>query len=425
MNKYKKGFTPEEAALIAVGLSQHQEIPYLRQQQAPQAPQGGFTPADISDIQHTINEENKKITQAREIMEALVDETYLSYKFEQNESGIKSVLEIYKHVFYNDDADYFYSEKTQLTKASLAKWFEQAGEINISKKFREPEKVVAINRFKQAYTAEHASLIAVGLQDYNSIESAIQESEYQEDQIFNAQREIERGSEFTDFKVDERLNDDSILNAIKLKEALIDEIKVRYQNINFDLVSADFAGIGKNPNVISPSRSTEIIIDCESYENKDDIKYEETLITKHSVAIWLWNSGQKEYAINVNENIEEVIQENTNRKNDLAKLVNNTSVAIEDGHSAGTELNKRNTPIMRTPESSLLDSLGVMAWLLSKKTSKFQRSDKPNASQIKENVVTVINALGLNENTDNKIMFSNLNKDISTALKQLEGRFKL
>jgi hypothetical protein len=422
MNKYRNGFTPEEVALIAVGLSQHQEIPYMRQQQAPQ---GGFTPAHINDTQNTINEENKKIKQAREIMEALIDETYLSYKFERNESGAEPVLEIYKHDFYNQDEEYIYPEKTQLTKASLAKWFEEAGEINISKIFKEPEKIVPINHFKQAFTAEHSALIAVGLQYYSSIESALEGRQYQEDELFHAKRIIEQGGEYTDLEVDPKLEGDSIYNATNIKEALLEEIKIGYQNLNFNLVAADFAGIGMNPNAISPSRGTEIVIDCEKYENKDNIKYEETLITKHSVAIWLWNHGYKKYAINVQGNIEEIIQENSNKKNDLAKLINNTSVAIEDGHSAGTELNKKNTPIPRTPESSLLDSLGVMAWLLSKKTNKFQRSDKPNASQIKENVVTVINDLGLNENTDNKIMFSNLNKDISTALKQLEGRFKV
>ena len=421
MNKYKKGFTPEEAALIAVGLSQHQEIPYMRQQQAPQ----GFRPTEINDIQDTIKEENKKIAQAHEIMEALIDETYLSYKFERNESGKKSVLVIYKHDFYNGDEDYLYSEKTQLTKASLAKWFEEAGDINISKIFKDPEKIVPINHFKQAFTAEHAALIAVGIQYYSSIESALEGRQYQEDELFHAKRIIEQGGEYTDLEVDPKLEGDSIYNATNIKEALLEEIKIGYQNLNFNLVAADFAGIGMNPNAISPSRGTDIVIDCEKYENKDDIKYEETLITKHSVAIWLWNHGYKKYAMNVQGNIEEIIQENTNRKNDLAKLINNTSVAIEGGHSAGTELNKKNTPIMRTPESSLLDSLGIMAWLLSKKASKFQRNDKPNAKQIQDQVVSIISDLGLNSDDDNQILLSNLNRDISTALKQLGGRFKI
>jgi hypothetical protein len=421
MNKYKKGFTPEEAALIAVGLSQHQEIPYMRQQQAPQ----GFRSAETNDIQDTIKEENEKIVQAREIMKALIDETYLSYKFERNESGKKTVLEIYKHDFYNQDEDYLDPEKTQLTKASLAKWFQEAGEINIRNLFKEPEIVAPINHFKQAYTAEHAALIAVGLQSYNSIDTAIEGFSFQDNKIIEEKYERENGGCYPDFEIDENLFGDSISNANNLKEALIEEIKIGYQNINFNLIAADFAGIGMNPNAISPSRGTDIVIECEKYENKDDIKYEETLITKNSVAIWLWNNGYKEYAINVQGNIEEIIQENTNRKNDLAKLIDNTSVAIGDGHSAGTELNKRNTPIMRTPESSLLDSLGVMAWLLSTKTTQLKLGDKPNASQIKAKIEVVINELGFNEKTDDKVMISNLNKDISTALKQLEGRFKL
>lgn len=319
MNKYKKGFTPEEVALIAVGLSQHQEIPHIRQQQAPQ----GYSSADISDIQYTINEENEKIAQAHEIMEALIDETYLSYKFERNESGKKSVLEIYKHDFYNHDEDYLYSEKTQLTKASLAKWFEEAGEINISKIFKDPEKIVPINHFKQAFTAEHAALIAVGLQYYSSIESALEGRQYQEDELFHAKRIIEQGGEYTDLEVDSKLEGDSIYNATNIKEALLEEIKIGYQNLNFNLVAADFAGIGMNPNAISPARGTEIVIDSEKYENKDDIEYEKTLITKHSVAMWLWHSGNKEYATNVQGNIVEIIEEASKNKNNLSKAVNN------------------------------------------------------------------------------------------------------
>ncbi len=422
MNKYKKGFTPEEAALIAVGLSQHKEIPHIRQQQLPQA---GFSPDDINSITQTIREENKKIAQANEIMEAIIDETYLSYMFERNESGIKPILEIYKHDFYNQDEEYIYPEKTQLTKASLAKWFEEAGELDISSLFKEPEKIAPINPFKQAYTAEHAALMAVGLQNYNSISIAIECSNSQDNHIIQEKYEIEGGGCYPEYQFDKQLSGESISHATNLKEALIEEIKIGYQNINFNLIAADFGGIGMNPNVISPSRTTEIVIDCDKFDNKDDIKYEETLITKQSIAIWLWNSGHKRYAVNVQENIEEVIQENANRKSDLAKLVNNTSESIVDFHSAGAKPNKRNTAIMRTPEPSLLESLGLMAWMLSKRSNKFQRSEKPNASQIKESVLTAINMLGLNENADNKIMLSNLNRDISAALKQLEGRFKL
>jgi len=217
MNKYKKGFTPEEAALIAVGLSQHQEIPYIRQQQAPQ----GFRSAEINDIQDTINEENKKIVHAREIMAALIDETYLSYKFEQNESGKKSVLEIYKHDFYNGDEDNLYSEKTQLTKASLAKWFLEVGEINISNLFKVPEIVEPINHFKQAYTAEHAALIAVGLQSYNSIDTAIECSILQDNNIIQEKYEIEGGGSYPDYEFNKKLSGDSITHATNIKEALI------------------------------------------------------------------------------------------------------------------------------------------------------------------------------------------------------------
>ncbi|WP_019025670.1 hypothetical protein [Colwellia piezophila] len=409
MSKYKKGYTPEEAALIAVNLESYRTLENAEK----------YIDDELC-LGHTTCVTAEQLNEAMDIIKALKEETWLVHEEESS-----SCLEIYLPSYNQQFNGIFDPDYSQLTKASLAKWFEEAGEINISKIFKGPVKIVPINHFKQAFTAEHAALIAVGLQYYSSIESALEGRQYQEEELFHAKRVIEQGGEYTDLEVDPKLEGDSIYNATNIKEALLEEIKIGYQNLNFNLVAADFAGIGMNPNAISPSRGTDIVIDCEKYENKDDIKYEETLITKHSVAIWLWNHGYKKYAINVQGNIEEIIQENTNRKNDLAKLINNTSVAIEDGHSAGTDLHKKNTPIMRTPESSLLASLGVMAWLLSKKTSKLQRNDKPNASQIKEIVVTVINDLGLNENTDNKIMFSNLNKDISTALRQLEGRFKL
>lgn len=131
------------------------------------------------------------------------------------------------------------------------------------------------------------------------------------------------------------------------------------------------------------------------------------------MALEKWSRGFGEQCT---KNIADVIEEfNTNiQQNTWAQSVKSTEKET-----------KPQDITLRTPESSLIDSLGIMAWLLSTRATKLKRSDKPNASQIREVVETVINDLGLNENTDNKIMLSNLNKDISTALKQLEGRFKL
>ena len=86
---------------------------------------------------------------------------------------------------------------------------------------------------------------------------------------------------------------------------------------------------------------------------------------------------------------------------------------------------KKTARPIRTPESTLLDSLGLMAWLLSKKSNRFQNGEKPNASQIKKAVEDIVIGLDLNNDPDNQLMLSNLNKDIKLSLKQLEGRFKL
>ena len=63
-----------------------------------------------------------------------------------------------------------------------------------------------------------------------------------------------------------------------------------------------------------------------------------------------------------------------------------------------------------------------MSYLLSLKYSQYNVSKKPNASQIKEAVQRVIDENDLDNNDENKLMISNLNKDINLAFKQLDGR---
>ncbi|MGI2104854.1 hypothetical protein ACRN9A_06735 [Shewanella frigidimarina] len=77
---------------------------------------------------------------------------------------------------------------------------------------------------------------------------------------------------------------------------------------------------------------------------------------------------------------------------------------------------------IRTPEESLIDSLGLMAWLLSKKSNIFERNEKPNASQIQKAVEASINDLGLNDSEHNSIMITNLNRDITNAINQLKQK---
>jgi len=134
------------------------------------------------------------------------------------------------------------------------------------------------------------------------------------------------------------------------------------------------------------------------------------------VATWLWNNGQINYATNVLPNIESLLKDKQVAEHKRQQQWNTTAQSTKDMEQP--------TKTTRTSSSSLIDSLGIMAWMLSKKSNQFRHGDKPNAKQIKEHVEIIVNELKL-DNEDNKLEVSNLNKDISTALKQLESRFKL
>jgi hypothetical protein len=437
MNKYKKGFTPDEAALIAVNLSDYKnktamgidlskcksidqaksdvcdiisklaQIAFITQSQDIEKLNGTQKQIDDYDVVAS------SLEQAENIRNALIAETWHAYEHFCGNSDKKTVLEIYQEFFISPDCDDLWPEKTQLTKASLAIWFDEASEKEISKKFKEPKKVVSINPFKQAYTAEHAALIAVGLRTYDSIELAIEISEHQSEQIANAEWEVERGGEFTSFEVDELLEDGSITNAINLKEALIEEVKLASEIDGYNSSLVDYYEMSMAPP--SAPHPTDIVIYSEEVNKEKTIDHSETLITKESVSIWLLNNGQTKYAKNILPNIESLLKEKELAESQRQK---------QWSQVPSSKTNEKSAKASRTPESSLIDSLGIMAWLLSTRTTKLKRGDKPNALQIKTSIETVINDLGLNENTDSKIMFTNLNKDISTALKQLEGRFK-
>jgi hypothetical protein len=297
---------------------------------------------------------------------------------------------------------------SQLTKESLADWFSDIGENEMGEKFKPSKKSTTINPFKKAFTAEHAALIAVGLQQYDSIESAEQCAYEQDSSIAEAKISAIKGDYVPELDVDKKLEGYSIYNAKSLKEAILEEIKLASEMDSYRSSINEWTEIGVFP---SPEPlSTDITI----YREEDD--HENTLITKESLATWLWRSGQSQYAMNVFPNIEKLIKDSEVP----------TSLQTQKFHS--TEQNsaeaKKSTKTARTPESSLMDSLGIMAWLLSEKANKFRKGDKPNASQIKLAIESVIIDLSLNENTDNKIMISNLNKDISNALSQLTDRFK-
>lgn len=413
MSKYKKGFTPLEASLIAVGLDEFNEIPQIKRQP--------YIPKDEADTLTGILEanaiHNNKVNEAMEILSALKDETTQAYQALRGEPN-KTQLVIYAEWYTDETQEGIVLERTKLTKESLALWFAEIGELDKANKFssviNEPTNLTPINKFNKGFTAEQCSLLATGLESYNDIKSVTLAAKHQRDtlteQAIDAKKEL-----FYEVDSDPRLNENSLSVAISLKEALFDEIEIAYEAQIYEETSFDYAELGMF--AAPPKQLSHIDLYKTSLTNDGkNLDLENTKITKSSLAIWLWKSGHEDLANNVQKNIADVIEEsNTNiQQNTWAQSVKSTEKET-----------KPQDITLRTPESSLIDSLGIMAWLLSTRATKLKRSDKPNASQIREVVETVINDLGLNENTDNKIMLSNLNKDISTALKQLEGRFKL
>jgi len=76
---------------------------------------------------------------------------------------------------------------------------------------------------------------------------------------------------------------------------------------------------------------------------------------------------------------------------------------------------------IRTTDKTILISLGLMAWMLSTKSSKLSRASKPNCAQIEEAIKLAVSELDIiNPDNDNHgIVVTNLARDISLATKQL------
>jgi hypothetical protein len=430
MNKYRKGFTPDEAALIAVNLSDNNagDICAIDLSSYSSLEKAKSKINEIIDeltltsetslrLDEAITQDTLKsisdyemiarlLDEAEDIKKALIDETWRAYEIDSHK---QTTLEIYQEFFSSSDCDVPMPEKTQLTKESLADWFAGIGEKEISKRFRPVKQSVRINPFTKKLTAEHAALIAVGLHEYRSIENAERCAEQQEYSIAEAKWQVEKGDYFDDLNVDERLEGSLISNAISLKEAIIEEIELASEMDKYRSSLHECAEIG----VSSPPqpRHTDIII----YREESD--HENTLITKESLATWLWRNGHNKYAVDVLPSIKKLLEEKESAESQIKQQpLHSIKSAFEDEKPVKT---------IRTPESSLMDSLGIMAWLLSEKSSKFKRGDKPNSSQIKTAVESAIANIGLDKDTDNKIMISNLNKDITTALEQISNKFKL
>ncbi|MDO7084014.1 hypothetical protein WNY51_13960 [Pseudocolwellia sp. AS88] len=412
MSKYIKGFTPLEAALLAVGLEKHKQIPQLQYPQfLPETKSEQFVPPKTKKL---MEEHNEAVTEAEEILKALEDETILAYQALRGEKN-KTELVIYAE-FYNDETqESILLERTKLTKESLALWFTNIGEVEKANKFsqtiKKSSKPIHINKFNKGFTAEHCALLATGLDNYNDLTTAIKMSNEQYEAL--DQQAADAAIDFWyEIDTDPNLENDMVSVAIKLKEALCDEIEIAFECQVYNQTVVEYAEIGMTQT--PPNQFTDIEIYKLSFLNNDsskDIDLENTKITKSSLAIWLWENSHEDLAKNVQSNISECMDEAaTHNKNNYQQSTTN----IEKLSMVGKETQK-----IRTPNSSLIDSLGIMAWLLSQKSNTFKIGDKPNFSQIKKAVESSVESLGLDENEENKVMTSNLNRDIKVAFDQL------
>lgn len=117
-------------------------------------------------------------------------------------------------------------------------------------------------------------------------------------------------------------------------------------------------------------------------------------------------------------------------KPDLVKLQN----AITTGILANiynseemAELNRRQTQEpskqTRVPDSSIRESLGYMAMLLSESHKKYKYGDRPNAKQIRENVKNLaIKVIG--DDAAKELKISNLDRDIIQALGLIDSKIQ-
>jgi hypothetical protein len=97
------------------------------------------------------------------------------------------------------------------------------------------------------------------------------------------------------------------------------------------------------------------------------------------------------------------------KSSELAKIVN---TLMEDPTSLEQPVSEQKDA--RTPESSIVDSLGIMAYMLSESITGLKWGQNPNASKIVKAIEQKAASLGI-ESTE----ITNLERDISAALKKI------
>jgi hypothetical protein len=214
MSKYKKGFSPLEAALLAVGLEGYKQIPQTQE----------LSNSESSELRLLANE-------AHEILAALTDETILAYQALNGEDN-KTELSIYKEWYEDETQQGIDLANTKLTKESLALWFTNIGEEDKANKFVRPtnNKTLhhSINKFNKGFTPEHCALIATGLDSYNDIDTAIRAGEEQDELLQQQARDAHRDFWY-DVDTDPNLDNGSAMIAKNLREVLCDEIEIAYE----------------------------------------------------------------------------------------------------------------------------------------------------------------------------------------------------
>ncbi|PAY01860.1 hypothetical protein CKO50_07950 [Pseudoalteromonas sp. HM-SA03] len=268
-----------------------------------------------------------------------------------------------------------------------------------------------VNKFSRGLTADEAALIALELDNFNSISAlnnyisdnaewvneckALRADPYGDGHAPLSYEEIE---EF------EEIQEKAAL-AVNLRDALLDEIQLAYSWIDYNSSVGDYYELGIHP---TPPLETRIEIFQESRRAPDD-EYplapliHSTKVTKISLAKWFYaNYGSSAEKFDPTESYKETI--------------NYQKPPISQPNVTST-LNQRTKD-----SNSLLVSLGVMAFILSKQTKQLERGGKPNFSAIKGKVQLELDKLGLED--DDKVVTSNLNKDLGSGFKLIEELLK-
>lgn len=272
-----------------------------------------------------------------------------------------------------------------------------------------------VNKFKRGLTSEEAALVAAGLEKYSSLAHAKEDlDDFAE---YCAEAEAEANNEYVEYSTYnvtreeiEQLQID-LHNwdlAFDINQALLEEVSIAIEWLDYETGEVDLYSNGLNP---KPRNETVLeVLNVMRMAPDDEYAYcpipKNTTIKKLSLAKWFEQHLPEKAPL---------FDPSGSYKTVKTGYLQTTKV-VKDVHSSSSTI--------RTPEPSLLDSLAIMAWTLCKKSSRYNRGDRPNAKQIKESVEEAFQDLELSDREDSPIMLSNLNRDISTAIKQLEDKLK-